>query len=87
MKRYELKKTAEGGLLYVEEADLLAVRPRKGDAVAPVEIELRNRDAYRQEDGFRFNARAHTVTLGLSLRQARELIEQDRSEHGKAVWG
>ena len=84
MKRYELKKTAEGGLLYVEEADILAVRRRKGDAATPVEIELRNREAYRPEDGFRFNPRAQTVILGLSLRQARELIEQDRAEHGKA---
>ena len=45
MKRYELKKIADGGLLYLEESDIVDVRPRKGDALYPVEVELRNRHA------------------------------------------
>src|SRR4051812_45650464 len=83
MKRYELRKIADGGLLYLEESDILEVRPRKADALHPVEIVLRNREAYRQEEGFRYDGRRQTVTLLLSVRQARELIEQDRTEAGK----
>lgn len=83
MKRYELQRIGEGGLIYLEESDILCVRPRKGDALLPVEVELHNRPAYRIEDGFRYDGRTRTVVIGLSLRQANELIEQDRTAQGK----
>jgi len=83
MKRYELKKIADGGLLYLEESDFVEVRARKGDPLYPVEVELQNRDAYRLEEGFAYNAKRGTVTVKLSCRQARELIEQDRAATGK----
>lgn len=83
MKRYELHKTGAAGMVYIEESDILQVRPLAGSDLYAVELVLRNRDAYTIEEGFRYDGRSRTVAVRLSIRQARELVDQDRTAQGK----
>lgn len=83
MKRYEINRVGDASRLYVEEADILEVRPLPGDKLHALELTIRNRDVYTIEAGFRYDSRTRTVRLRLNARQAAELIEQDRAGGGK----
>lgn len=75
--KYEIDKVGEPGTLYVEEEDLLGVRPCK-DGTHAAELSVRYRKQYQAEEAFEWQGQGKDLTLRLVTRQAMDIVEQER---------
>jgi hypothetical protein len=76
--KYEIDKVGEPGRLYIEEEDLLGVRPCR-DGTHAVEIDVRYRKQYQAEDVFEWQGTGKNLKLRLVTRQAMDIVEQERT--------
>ena len=76
--KYEIDKVGEPGRLYIEEEDLLGVKPCK-DGTHAAEIAVRYRKQYQAEEAFEWQGTGKDLKLRLVTRQAMEMVEQERT--------
>ena len=76
--KYEIDKVGEPGRLYIEEEDLLGVKPCK-DGTHAAELSVRYRKQYQAEEAFQWQGAGKDLTLRLVTRQAMDIVEQERS--------
>lgn len=76
--KYQIDKVGEPGHLYIEEEDLLAVKPSR-DGTHAVELSVRYRKQYQAEEAFEWQGTGtQELKLRLVARQAMEIVEQER---------
>jgi hypothetical protein len=68
--KYEIDKVGEPGRLYIEEEDLLGVKPSK-DGTHAAELTVRYRKQYQSEEAFEWQGAGKDLKLRLVTRQAR----------------
>ena len=76
--KYEIEKLGESGKIYIEEEDLVDIKPAK-DGTHAVELAVRYRRQYQSEPAFEWQgSKDEALRLRLLPRQAMEIVEQER---------